>query len=384
MSNSSLLSARDLIHERAMQATGLGDFGNPSYLQALEVFLRSFDEDGLVTSQQSRDALLGVLQQRLQSRLYAADQLKKHPRALDAKIVAPVFILGLPRSGTTVLQHMLSRDPQFQALQFWLGETPMPRPPRDTWASYPAFQQVQQSIDAVFAARPHMKAMHFMSADEPEECRLIMEQTFADASLCTYSQLPGYKQWLQQQDMAPQYAYYTDLLKLIGANEPDKTWLLKCPHHSLQVEHLLRAFPDARIILTHRDPLDIVPSTCSLGAEFVSLFEGENFDIHRHGRKFLADLDEQLQSLLRSRERHPANFYDFRFAEFSGDPMGSVQRMYAHFGLHYDEAVAQSLKGWLDDNPKGKHGHYTYRAEQFGLSADIIRQRFDYYQDYRR
>jgi hypothetical protein len=259
----------------------------------------------------------------------------------------------------------------------------MPRPARSEWPSYPIRQHIQQSIDAVYATRPHMKAMHFMSADEPEECRLILEQTFAYAFFCMYSELPSYRAWLMKQNLKPQYDYYGNVLKLIGANQPETTWLLKCPHHSVHVEHLLQAFPDARIILTHRNPQDVVASTCSLASTFVSLFEDDNFDSHRMGKRLLSELDAQLRSLLRAREKHPANFYDFRFTEFTQDPLGSIQKMYGHFGLHYDEAVAKTLKHWLDQNPKGKYGQYTYNPEDYGLTPAMIGERFSYYEDYR-
>jgi len=376
-------NSRDLLHEQAAQATGFTDFGDPSYLEALDKWLEGFDQGGMVVTDAGRSALLEQIRQRLDSRLHAVHQLKQHPEISGIAIEAPVFILGLPRSGTTILQHMLSRDPQFQVLQYWLGARPIPRPPRQTWRDYPVFREIQASIDALFEARPHMRAMHFMAADEAEECRLLLEPTFANPCLATYSHLESYQSWLNVQDLTTQYTYYRNLLKLVGLHEPDKTWLLKCPHHSPHLDSLFNVFPDARIVLTHRNPLDIIPSTCSLSGAFVSMFEGDNYDPHYWGQRFLGDWDYQLKCLLRARDQRPDQFYDFRFVEFQQDPIGSASRAYDYFGLTLGGATADLLQTWLDANPKGKHGDYSYRAEDFGLTADLINERFSYYDEYR-
>jgi hypothetical protein len=382
MSEHFFTDSRDLLHEQSSALTGLTDFGDPAYLQAFNKWLEGFDESGMIDVETGRSALLDQIRLRLDSRLQAQDQLKKNPEISSFDIKAPIFILGLPRSGTTILQHMLSRDEQLQTLQYWLGSRPIPRPARQTWRDYPVFHEVQGTIDSIFEASPQMRSMHYMAADEAEECRLLLEPTFASPCLATYSHLESYQAWLNGQDLTAQYEYYRDLLKLIGLHEPDKTWLLKCPHHSPHLDSLFKVFPDARIILTHRNPLDIIPSTCSLSGAFVRMFEGNNYDPVYWGKRFLSDWDYQLRCLLKARDERPEQFYDFRFAQFGKDPIGSISQVYDHFGLDLDGDTADSLKDWLDANPKGKHGDYDYNAEDFGLTAGMINERFNYYDEY--
>lgn len=374
----SLSNSESRLHEAAMAAAGFDDFGDPGYLDALRVFLQAHDARLPAGPSAERDAVAAQVVDLLIGRLYTQAGLKRRPEVRNRPIHRPLFILGLPRTGTTALQHMLMRDPQFQGLQYWLGERPMPRPPRERWPQYPEFQRCQQRIDELFAARPAMKAIHFMAADEVDECRLIMTQCFASTALAWAADIGAYSRWLYATDLTPQYRYYADALRLIGADD-DRTWLLKCPHHTLAIDKLLDVFPDARIVFTHRDPVDLVPSVSSLSYELMR-GGGDDATLRREiGRRHVEKFEEPLRRTMAVRAANPGRFLDIRFTDYMADPLGAVRGIYAHFDLELTPKAEAAMQGWLDANPKGKHGSHRYTPEDFGLTAEQLRERFSFY-----
>jgi hypothetical protein len=373
--------AAPALHEAAARSTGLEDFGDSSYRANLQAYLAALDEAGRATDA-GRATLLAQVQGLLESRLHLQAGLKAHPRVRANPIVAPVFILGLPRTGTTALHNLMMCDPQFQGLQAWLAQQPMPRPPRDGWRDHPAFQRCQAGIDGLNAAVPEMVAMHWMAADAVEECRAVMTQGFANTSLSWPSDIPGYAAWLARHDMTPEYRHYADALRLIGANEPHKTWLLKCPHHCISADKLLAVFPDAKLVFLHRDPVSVVPSISSMVYRLRRNTEGGETRAERCGEQLLAHMESALRRLLAVRRDHPDSFVDLRFVDLMRDPVGSIAAIYDHFRLTLTGETMAGMQDWLAANPRGKHGEHRHGPGDFGLSAEQIRERFHGYHGY--
>ena len=370
------------LHDAAIRATGFDDFGDPGYLDAFDRLLRAYDECFPAGPSPERDGAANRLTELLIRRLYVQAGHRKRPDARSVQLRAPLFILGLPRTGTTAMQHMLARDPQFQGLQRWLAERPMPRPPRACWADYPEFRRSQMVLDSVFKARPAVKGIHFMAADEVDECSLIMTQTFSSGSIGWSADLGAYTRWLHEADLRPQYRYYADVLRLIGADD-GRTWLLKCPHHALKIEALLAVFPDARIVFLHRDPVELLPSICSLTYE-VTRGEADDPALRaRIGRRHLANLPDPLRRAMAVRTTHPGCIFDVRFTDFTADPMATVRSIYRFFDLDLTSTAEANMQEWRDDNPKGKHGGHRYCAEDFGLRPEQIAERFSFYDNYK-
>lgn len=377
----SFAAMENLFHARASEATGLDDFGEPFYRDNLRAYLDALDEVAKVTPSGS-EILQSQIVNLLQSRLRLQAALKANPLARATRITAPVFILGLPRSGTTALQNILMCDARFQGLQTWLAEHPMPRPPRETWETFPEFQRTQTRLEARHARVPEIKAMHFMAAEDVDECRAIMSHCFANTSLSWPSDLEPYARWLDQHDMTPEYRYYADALRLIGANDADKTWLLKCPHHCISTDALLRVFPDARLIFLHRDPVSVVSSISSMVFRLRRSTEGEQARAERCGEQMLGHMDNALRKLLKVREQNPQRFVDLRFSDFMADPIQSLARVCDRIGMALDAPTVDRMRHWLSANPAGKHGRNRYSPEDFGLTAAGIRERFHYYTDF--
>jgi Sulfotransferase family len=365
------------LHEQAIAATGLSDFGDPVYCEGLRQLLAAYDANGVVYPDAGA-AVLGPIGQRLAARLRSLDQIKRLDPALSG-IAAPIFILGLPRTGTTALQRLLMADPQLQGLEYWLGENPRPRPQRERWEDYAEFRQCRDSLAQIAEFAPAIDAMHPMRADAGEECRLVMEQSFGHSSFSLVSPLRPYQDWLFAADLAPHYRHFAAVLRLIGSPTPDKPWVLKCPHHAPQVDSLLRAFPDARIVLMHRPVEELVPSVARLAEAFLGMVEGPGIDMAARAAMIVDNLDLTLRRLLAVRAAQPGRFLDVAMDRFVADPLATVRTIYDRFGLMMTGESEEALTGWIGANGRHGGGAATGGELPFGLNRDTLRERFAYY-----
>jgi hypothetical protein len=375
--------AEDALHEEAARIAGDDDFGDPSYLEGLRVLLDAYDGEARLNEYgrtAARDQIRNVLVQRLR----CEQQWRAHPEVLLGDIRRPIVICGLVRTGSTALHYLMGQDPDLQVLQYWLAGSPQPRPPRQTWEGHPDFRRAREEIDAMYAADPSLKAIHFMMPDGPEECRHLLMQEFTDDSFEANAHVPSYSAWYQQADMLGTYQRHRRLLQLIGSTDTERTWLLKYPVHMRFLRTFLEVYPDACVVQTHRDPLTVMPSYVSLIAGFRALHEDEidRPAIARRQLELWASGAEDAIDLRRKRDS--SQFYDLHFADFMADPVGSVRRIHGHFGRTLSDAGEQALRAWQAANPPDKHGRHTYSTapEDVGLTRDAILDRFAEYMDY--
>jgi hypothetical protein len=367
--------AEDALHATASAASGLSDFGPDSYRTGLGQFLQALD-DGPRFAPGGREFVWQSLVGLLVSRLQLQEGLRQQPEVLQQPIRRPLIITGVPRTGTTALHKLLSVDEQFQGLEKWLTVFPQPRPPRDSWATNPHYQATAAGLEAFFAAAPQMRAAHNIVADEVDECLELLKQDFCSNLWGSSYRVPGYDRWWQAQSELPSYRRYADALRLIGANEPDKRWLLKNPGHIMQLDALLEVFPDACVVQTHRDPVKALPSLCSVLVMARGITEGRNIDLHEIGRRESDMWAAASEAAMAARERLPDRFIDVRHADFHADPMGVVRRIYAHFDIPLSAATEARMQVRIADNPEGRHGSHDYTAAQFGLDPAALRRRF--------
>ncbi len=375
------LKSEDSLHEAARKAAGFDDFGNPAYLEGLLVLLKAYDRESRLTGSgrmMVEQQLIGILK----NRLVAQKAWTDNPAILRTEIHRPIFILGLARTGTTALHHFLAQDPNNQVLEYWLAASPSPRPPREQWESDPRYQQAVQDLDMMYKLDPSLKAVHLMTADGPEECRHLLQQNFTDDTFDCNSTVPSYSDWHARQDMFTTYAHHRDLLKLIGSPQPERRWLLKYPLHMGNLRALLKTYPDACIVQTHRDPGKVIPSICSLVAGWRALYE--DYVDRKAVARWLIDLwATRLERGLEVRREHdPAKFFDLHFREVVTDPIGAAKRVYNHFGLGWTDDVEQRMRRWQADNPRGKYGEHRYAAEDFGLTDAAIAERYAAYMEH--
>uniref|UniRef100_A0AAU3GUZ3 Sulfotransferase n=1 Tax=Streptomyces sp. NBC_01401 TaxID=2903854 RepID=A0AAU3GUZ3_9ACTN len=361
----------------ASEATGLADFGDDDFREGLDVLISSFDADSKLTPHGVTIAR-AMMTKALVARARSEAAFARHPEHTEVKIERPVFVCGLMRTGSTALHRLLSADPAHQGVETWLAEAPQPRPASADRAANPDFQRSQ----AHFAARQKREAelmkVHFMDADEVEECWQLLQQSMRSVAFECCSYLPTYSKWLAGQDWTDTYARHRRNLQLIGMNDPEKRWVLKNPSHVFAIDEIMRVYPDALIIRTHRAPRTAMASTCSL-AEQGKHDMSAAFDRETIGRTQLALWSRGIEHFETARRRHdPRQFLDVDYQDFVTDPLGTVGSIYGHFDLEFTaearEAIEASHRKSLGAHRRPEH---RYSLRDFGLTEAEVDERFN-------
>ncbi len=365
----------DELHEAAIAAAGCDDFGDSDYREGLDVYLGALDGESRLTpfgEMMVWSHLITVLANRLRAQRYWT----RDPTLLERPIERPIFVLGLPRAGTTAMHHLLGADPANQVLEYWLAAAPQPRPPRESWRTHPDYRRAESDLAAMYRLDPSLKAIHLMTADGPEECRHLLEQSFTDDAFDCNATVPSYTKWYATRDLRASYQHHKRLLQLIGSTDPGRRWLLKYPVHMGNLRTVLEVYPDACFVQTHRDPTKVIPSICSLVAGWRNLYE-DDFDPVALGCWQLELWSRRLIDGIAVRaECDSERFFDLHFAEVQSDPIGAVRRMYDHFGMQWSDAGEQAMRVWRADNPPGKYGTHRYSAADYGLDDRAMREAF--------
>jgi Sulfotransferase family len=364
------------LHESAARITGLSDFGVGDYSDGLGVLLESYARDAGLTPLGRKAARVG-LRGALAARLVAEAGWAAHPEHAAVPIERPIFVTGLPRSGTTALHRLLTADPAHQGLELWLAEVPQPRPPRDTWAANPVFQGIQAGYARHHVEHPEFMGVHYIAADTVEECWQLLRQTMRSVAFECLAHLPTYSSWLAGQDWTGPYLRHRRTLQLIGLHDTGRRWVLKNPSHLFALDALLAAYPDALIVQTHRDPRAVIGSMCSLAAQATEGWS-TTFLTDVIGADQLELWARGLREFAAARARHdPARFFDVDYADFTADPVGTVESVYARFGLPYSGAAADAVRALHAAAAAGSAlpGH-RYALPDFGLTPGQVDERF--------
>ncbi|ORB71438.1 sulfotransferase family protein [Mycobacterium scrofulaceum] len=366
------------LHASATKLVGLDDFGvdDDNYREALGVLLESYQRDAGLTefgSKMNRFFLRGALV----ARLFSESAWKQYPQHADVSIERPIFVTGLPRTGTTILHRLLGADPVHQGLHLWLAEFPQPRPPRDTWDSNPWYSQLNAQFEKAHAENPEYTGLHFMAAYELEECWQLLRQSLHSVSYETLSHLPTYSQWLSRQDWTPSYRRHRRNLQLIGLNDADKRWVLKNPSHLFALDALMATYPDALVIQTHRPVETILASMCSLAQH-----TAEGWSTTFSGAQIGADAMETWSRGLRlfntARAKYdPAQFCDVDYHDLIADPLGTVAGVYRRFGMDLTDEARKAMEDSHAESQTGARApKHKYSLADYGLTAEEVKERF--------
>lgn len=382
MSRQSALGMKQRMLDEAIAATGHDDFGNPEFLQNMDRHLASIDEEGRVTPNGLR-ATAAQHGLALRALLHAQAGFKARPDALAQPIVKPLIIAGIPRSGTTALHRLLSIDPQFQGYEHWLTRAPMPRPPRKIWPQLKPYQEAKAGLDAVVAAAPELLNEHMHEVDAVEESLFLLAATFCSNHFPEQWHVPSYDEWYRQADEVPSYLWLADVHRLIGADTPERRWLIKNPTDIFSIRAVLAAFPDAMIIQTHRDPVLAVPSLVNLLANVRRMYEEGNFNAELLIRRDAEFWELATRRVEDAKASEPERYLDIDFRDFTRDQMATIYLIYDHFTLDLTLQVETEMRRWLAANPRRepKDGGPKYRAEDFGMASLELAEIFT---DYRR
>jgi hypothetical protein len=364
------------LHASATRLTGLTDYGEDDYTDGLAVILESYARDADLTQLGQKVARVG-LRGALAARLLANAAWAAHPEHADVQVSTPIFVTGLPRSGTTALHRLLTADPGHQGLELWLAEFPQPRPPRATWAANPVFRHIQSGYEQHHVEHPEFMGVHYIAADTVEECWQLLRQTLRSVSYECLAHLPTYSAWLAGQDWTRPFRRHRRNLQLIGLNDAGRRWVLKNPSHLFSLDAIMAVYPDALIIQTHRAPRAVIGSMCSLAAHATDGWS-ETF----RGRVIGADQLELwargLETFATARSRYnPSQFLDVDYADFTADPLGTIESVYAHFGLEYTGAAAGAIRALHGSAGQGDaRPAHRYALADFGLTAEQVDERF--------
>ncbi len=370
--------------EEARRKTGLDDFGDDGFREGLRRLLDSYEREAALT-------VLGRMMARrdavrlLENRLRMVDTWKRYPEILRSEIARPIFILGLPRTGTTILHELLAQDPANRVPMTWEVMHPWPPPERATYETDPRIAQVAAHLAQVDRLLPSFKTMHPMGATLPQECVAMTAHDFASMLFHTANRVPSYQAWLERADLRPAYASHRRQLQYLQWRCPGDRWVLKSPGHLWALDALLTVYPDARVIQTHRDPVRVLASLANLVPTLrgLAMDPGRN-DVREIGEDWAARLAAGLEDTTAVRERaltDAARVFDLRFKDFIGDEIGAIQTIYTHFGLELGTEAQARMRRFLEQHSREKRGTHRYSLDGTGLDESTERRRFAAYQE---
>ena len=377
------LHVEELLQAACERAPGLNDFGNDNYRQALEVLTRALNTEAKLSATgiaMMRERLVG----QLVNRLLMEDYLQRFPEISKIEIEDPLVIVGLPRTGTTMLQRTLAVDPRFYSAAWW--ETRYPAPltgegPQDCANRIAmAKAEVAQTIEAI----PQILSIHPMNATLCDEEFMLMEHSFLCA-MDAYADVPSYTAWLDQQDQRPVYTQLKKMLQFLQWQKHQRgeaqgqRWLLKAPQHLHTLEILLSVFPKAQVILTHREPAQTIPSMASMAHTLWQIYSDQP-DPSSAGRQWNSRMARGIHHTMQVREQQDSRrFLDIHFSDTVAKPMEVLEAVYQFANMPFTEKARADAQQWLSSNGREKRASHDYSLETFGLSEQQMRSDYALY-----
>lgn len=364
----------DRLLEAAAETTGLSDFGELPFREALDALLWGLEHESGHPADRLEGLTVGLVGT-LAKRLRLVDDRKRHPEIAGEKIAAPLVVIGLPRTGSTHLHALLATRPGARAPLQWEMNEPSPPPEAATFESDPRIARVQAALDARPGAAEMMK-LHPFGATRPEQCIGLIDWSFVNSAALAPHRMPSYLEWFLGADHRPAYEHHRRTLQHLQWRTPGE-WVLKWPKHVFSLDALLHTYPDARIVWTHRDPGRVLPSV----VDFVgTIRRGASplYDPGRFANEWVTLEEIGLLRAMNVRERvgDESRFYDLPYNDLISDPVSAVTGIYEHFGIAVDDETRKRVAEYQTRNPQDKHGRHHYTPEQYGLDADRLRERF--------
>lgn len=377
-----------MLVEAARRSGDLADFGEPSFRPALQALLTALDTEGKL-SDLGRQILNERIIDLLKNRLVVEEYYRNFPQIADERIEDPIVIVGLPRTGTTLLQRILGCDQRLYPLFWWETRFPAPLAAVPPGAVDPRIEMGKAEVAAMLEAMPKLKSIHPFDAEAPDEEGMLLEHSF-HAFFDAYADIPSYTEWMWSHDQTPAYEYLKRMLKFIqwqkrnrGETASAGRWVLKTPHHLRQIEVLFKVFPDAKVVQTHRDPLQTIPSIASFNATLWQVY-GHDIDPRHTGQQWSNIFARGMRETMAFRDKHGAGkFLDIWFSDTLSKPLDVVRTIYDFVGLSFPEGIQERMQVYLEQNSRDKRPIHDYSIEHFGLSeAQIERDFADYRQRY--
>jgi len=370
--------------DQAGRATGLSDFGDEWFLRPLGHIVKLVNEGGGLVSAQAWPVQLIVGY--LGDRLRMIDYLRRRPEVRDEQLDVAGVIIGLPRGGSTLLQRLLGASPQLTSTRIWEMRFPIPDAGEQPGDFSARIARTQKIIDDMYADWPDMRAIHPMAPTMLDEEILLIERSFLSLTYSHYFNIPDYDAWQAAEDHGKAYEELRLWLKILQYNDParrGRKWLLKSPHHLLgaRLRPMLRAFPDARILMTHRTLESVIASYCSTQATSIRNYS-TTFDESEGGPHVIGLFEDSLRDMLRVRAEYPdRDFVDIQYADLIADPLAAFDLVMTRMGLSVTAADRAAAASWMAANGRDTHPRHKYLPEDYGISRADLDRSFGFYKD---
>ena len=370
----------DSIIRKALKTSGSTSVP-PNAEQGLRQLIASVNKDSKPNPFGSL-AVKRLLERTLHGRLKIEQSLASNPLIEQSPITEPVFIIGMPRTGTTIMHAMLQQDPDVRSPLSWECLLPYPVSTPENYHNNPQLRTIEKEFDQLFKLVPDFLQKHYMAADSPQECIGINALDFNSFQFSAQLYLPSYMDWFHNHaSKNDTFRFHKRFLQYMesGGIKP-RRWLLKSPVHLNRLQDLFEIYPDARIIMTHRHPAKVVASAASLITSVRSLYS-DHEDPVRTGHEQAEIWSMYFNNFLEARKglNREDQFIDIRFEDFVGDQIQTISDLYDHFHWRLTSEAKERMRTFLAENPKDKHGKHNYSLETFGLNAEDIELRFAHY-----
>ncbi len=354
----------------ARRESGFDDFGEDSFREGLEVLCRALEAEAQLNAT-GQHVLRELILRYLRQRLEVEEWYRLHPETAERPLIQPLFGVSLPRTGSTALSFLLSSDPGIRYLRMWEAQQPFP-PPSTVEGPDPRRGLTNSALSGSETANRYVPS----GIDGAYECLDLLGLSFATQMFIAYAKIPAYYEWLIAADLTPAYAYEKRVLKMLQWGEELRPWRLKTPMHILYMDHLDAAFPDARFVMTHRDPTDVILSVATIYD-----------DLHRHftdapdplyvGELNAAMWSEGMNRLIAFRDKpgNDARFSDIHFRAMQQDPIAEVRGLYRWLGEEVTPAFEEGMKAFWEEN-EARETFEKPDPSVFGLDDDDLRKRF--------
>jgi hypothetical protein len=376
---------KDQLLQAAVEQTGLSDFGDDDFLEPLERLIDALNNEAQLNDFGKIRAQMTIAAG-LSNRLKIHDYLQQHPQVLAEKVVKPVFIVGLPRTGTTALHHLFNQDPVNHTLRLWEAQNPVPPAETATYTTDPRIAKQQEGVALTETFLPGFLTTHLIDAQEPDECYMLLNRNFMSVEYSAMFHIPSYANWLYDNlCRRDSYAYHKLQLQLLQSRHIGN-WVLKAPFHQLGLAQILKYYPDAIIVQTHRAPMSFVASGCSF-SELLRKSGSDHIDRAQIGRDWMEMLSVYTRTFEADRARlepeFPGQFIDLQHDDFVSDPWSGVDAIYRMRGAALGEEGRAAMAKWLAEHPQGKHGKHKYRLEDYAITRAEVEALFgDYVERY--
>lgn len=368
----------DELEDSACAATGLEDFGSPYYREGLERIVEALNTEADL-NETGRVIQHATISNALIQRLKIEDTYTQHPEIDEEVIGGPVFVIGLPRTGTTALSQLVAADPQFRSLRMWESQAPTPPPDAATQHTDPRIAQAEAGLKMLDEMFPLMKALYNSEPTAPTECQDLMGMSFRTFHFDGAVRAPGYLAWLMDCDMRETYTFHRRVLKVLQWHCPPDLWHLKTPVHMFALDALVEAYPNAKFLWSHRDPAKVMASVCSL-IRYVRSWSSDHNDAAELGAEQVDSWVEAVRRAMGFRSRAGDDrFADVSFADLQTDPVRTLQASYELLGLSFTDATRRSVRQWAQTHGPGAHGAHDYDLADYGLTPEGVRERFSDY-----